>query len=161
IFGGRTVSGLTLTETKAINNLKHAWQFVLENIGLDVDLQLLRHLNGLVGAEGVVRGAGTLRQFDVTVGGTDWRPGIPGPDDIAAGLRGAAATEGPTERASPCSARYAEASGSPTATRGSRSLPPTWCWSTKAAASWPYPRSPTRRFGASCWGTTSQARGRP
>jgi hypothetical protein len=70
----------------------------LENTGLDIDVQLLRHLNGLVGAEGVIQDAGVIRQFDASIGGTDWRPGVPDFDEVAARLRELAERETPTER---------------------------------------------------------------
>jgi hypothetical protein len=98
IFEGRTVAGFTLNETKAINNLKHAWQFILENTDLNIDIQLLRHLNGLIGAEGVVLGAGIIREFDVIIGGTEGRPDIPDYDGMVKRLREISEIESATER---------------------------------------------------------------
>jgi Fic family protein len=98
IFEGRTVAGLTITETKAINNLKHAWQFVLDNIDLDVDILYLRHINGLLGAEGVIKDAGIIRHFDVKIGGTDWQPDIPDYDRITSKIQEVYMIGNPLER---------------------------------------------------------------
>jgi prophage maintenance system killer protein len=87
IFDGRTVAGLSISETKAVNNLKHAWEFVLDNLDVEIDIRLLRHLNGLVGAEGVILNAGELRIIDVSMGGTDWRPAIPSLDIVDESIR--------------------------------------------------------------------------
>ena len=76
IFEGRAVSGLSVDDTVAINNLKRAWEFVLDTLDADVDLAWVRQLNGIVGA-GIVADAGQLRMSDVSIGGTEWRPDLP------------------------------------------------------------------------------------
>lgn len=40
IFEGRTVPGMSVNDTVAINNLKHAWQFIFDTIDVPVDLGL-------------------------------------------------------------------------------------------------------------------------
>lgn len=99
IYEGRTVAGLTLNETKAINNLKHAWEFVLDNLDAGIDVRLVRHINGLVGAEGVIIGAGELRMTDVSIGGTDWRPAIPDYETVSDLVRSAMDNMSHTEQA--------------------------------------------------------------
>ena len=86
IFEGRVASGLSVDETVAINNLKHAWQFVLDTLEIPVDLTYVRQINAEVGA-GIVFEAGTLRQFDVSIGGTNWRPPLPDYDTAADAIR--------------------------------------------------------------------------
>ncbi len=76
IYEGRVVPGLTVDETIAINNLKHGWQFVLDNLDVEVDLSFVRQVNELVGA-GIIAFPSALRQCDVGVGGTTWRPEVP------------------------------------------------------------------------------------
>jgi hypothetical protein len=98
IYEGRTVAGLTLMQIKAINNLKHAWHFVLDNTELVLDVRVVRHLNGLVGAEGVFLDAGAIRQLDGKIGGTDWRPGIPDYEDITIILQNIAKIDNTTEQ---------------------------------------------------------------
>lgn len=76
IFEGRVVAGLSVDETIAINNLKHAWHFVFENITAPVDLAFVRQVNHLVG-QGIIADPGNLRNFDVSIGGTSWKPELP------------------------------------------------------------------------------------
>ena len=76
IFEGRTVAGLSIDETIAVNNLKRAWNFLFEHIDVPVDLPFIREVNKIVG-EQIIVDAGMLRLFDVTIGGTTWKPEIP------------------------------------------------------------------------------------
>lgn len=76
VFEGRTVPGMSVNDTVAINNLKHGWQFIFDTIDVPVDLAYVRQINSIVGA-GIVINAGELRMSDVTIGGTSWRPEIP------------------------------------------------------------------------------------
>ena len=76
IYEGRTVSGMSVDDTVAINNLKHGWQFILDTLDVPVDLAYVRQVNHLIGA-GIVVNAGQLRTSDVSIGGTAWRPEIP------------------------------------------------------------------------------------
>lgn len=79
IYEGRTVAGLTVEETIKVNNLKHAWQFILDNMTYPIDLRFVKQINTEVG-NGVVINAGNLRQIDVKIGGTSWKPDIPDED---------------------------------------------------------------------------------
>ena len=47
IYDGGVVNGLTVDKIIAINNLKYAWQFILENESTDYDIKALCHLNKL------------------------------------------------------------------------------------------------------------------
>lgn len=98
IFEGRTVRGLSVDDTIAINNLKHGWQFILENLDAPVDLAFVRQVNMLVG-QGIVNGAGDLRLFDVGIGGTRWKPEIPDFDQASAMVSGIASREPGQDRA--------------------------------------------------------------
>lgn len=77
IFEGRTVSGLSVDDTVAINNLKHAWQFLLSNLDRPVDGDFIKSVNRKVGEGGIVSYAGDLRTGVVGVGGTEWIPEVP------------------------------------------------------------------------------------
>jgi Fic family protein len=99
IYDGMTVAGLTLTQTKAINNLKHAWEFIFSTLDSDINLGFVRQINSLVGAEGVVPNAGELRQHDVAIGGTSWRPSISDDVEVNAALAEIAEVKKDTERA--------------------------------------------------------------
>jgi hypothetical protein len=98
IFEGRTVAGLTILETKVVNNLKHTWNFVLETTDAEINLNYIRQVNGLIGDENVIRYAGELREFDVNIGGTNWKPPIPTVDGVISKIREIMALKNPTER---------------------------------------------------------------
>ena len=76
IFDGGNVSKLRIDEIQTINNLKHAWLFVLNSINNKNDLNLLKSINSLVGSN-LVDNAGNKRNYNVSVGGTDYKPEIP------------------------------------------------------------------------------------
>ncbi len=42
------MNGLTVGNVIAINNLKYAWQFILENEGIEYDYKMLCHIHKLV-----------------------------------------------------------------------------------------------------------------
>ena len=98
IYEGRTVSGLTIKDTMVINNLKHAWFFVLDNLGADIDIRFVLEVNRLVGDNNVVLDAGRLRDYDVAIGGTKWIPEIPTADQVIETLKVIMALKNPVER---------------------------------------------------------------
>lgn len=59
-----------------VNNLKHGWEFLFDTVGYPLDLRYVRQLNKEIGA-GIVTNAGDLRNSDVSIGGTSWKPEIP------------------------------------------------------------------------------------
>ena len=96
IFDGGNVSKLRIDEIQTINNLKHAWLFVLNSINNKNDLNLLKSINSLVGSNlnnkndlnllksinslvgsNLVDNAGNKRNYNVSIGGTDYKPEIP------------------------------------------------------------------------------------
>ena len=76
IFDGGNVSKLRIDEIQTINNLKHAWLFVLNSINNKNDLNLLKSINSLVGSN-LVDNAGNKRNYNVSIGGTDYKTEIP------------------------------------------------------------------------------------
>lgn len=98
IFEGRTVAGLSVDDTVAINNLKHAWQFVLDNVEEPVDLAYVRQVHQAVGSR-IVSNCGQLRLFHVSIGGTDWQPELPDPEKAAEAIMEIMAEEPGEERA--------------------------------------------------------------
>lgn len=91
------ISGLRASEVVAINNLKYAWAFVLDNLDAETDLTYLKRLNGIVGAN-LFTGSGDIRDFDVDIGGTSWTPEIPSYDSISDSLSSLRGIRGPAER---------------------------------------------------------------
>ena len=66
----------TAEEVMFIVNMKHAWQFLFDNIDYENNLTLLRELNKIVG-ENLFRNNGVIRTIPVQIGGTTWVPEMP------------------------------------------------------------------------------------
>ena len=79
IYDGGNVGRLRLDEIVTINNLKHAWQFILSTIEQEIDFKYLCSINALVGSN-IIENAGNLRSGNVKIGGTDWKPDLPDKD---------------------------------------------------------------------------------
>ena len=78
IYDGGIVNGLTVDNIIAINNLKYAWQFILENEDVTYDFNLLTHLHKLTCDKLVLdTNLGRLRTTPLNIGGTSWKPQIP------------------------------------------------------------------------------------
>ena len=76
LYDGGVVSGLTVDEVIAINNLKYAWQFILEQDNVEYDYRSLCELHKLT-TEKLVYNPGVLRTTPVNIGGTSWKPQFP------------------------------------------------------------------------------------
>ena len=77
IFNGLSVAGVAVKDIVAVNNLKHAWQFVLDSLDYPVDYSFICQINRLVGGDNLVYQAGFIRNVPVTIGGTSWKPDMP------------------------------------------------------------------------------------
>lgn len=99
IYNGMIVSGVKVSEIIAVNNLKHAWQFVLDKLCHPIDYPYICKINQLVGGDNLIINAGFLRKVPVTIGGTPWRPDIPIESQIKEELSGIQQMENPTDRA--------------------------------------------------------------
>lgn len=77
IEGGR-INGISADDIQKINNLKHAWQFILDDgvVTTRSDYSILCMINRLV-EEGFYYNAGKLRSVPVSIGGTKWKPELP------------------------------------------------------------------------------------
>jgi prophage maintenance system killer protein len=77
ILGGK-VNNMTTDDVLKVINLKHAWEFILnENvIASPTNYALLSQINKLV-EEGFYYNAGSLREVPVKIGGTNWQPTLP------------------------------------------------------------------------------------
>lgn len=83
IYDGGIVNGLTVDKIIAINNLKYAWEFILENGGIDYDFKELSHLHKLTCDKLVLdENLGRLRTTPVNIGGTTWKPQFPSKSQI-------------------------------------------------------------------------------
>lgn len=82
VFNGVNVSSLSVGDVVAINNLKHAWQFVFDTMEYpQTDFAFVCEVNRIIGA-GLYNNAGFLRGMPVSIGGTTWRPDLPVKADI-------------------------------------------------------------------------------
>ena len=78
IYDGGIVNGLTVDKIIAINNLKYAWQFILENNDIDYDFKTLCQIHKLTCDKLVLdQNLGRLRATPVNIGGTSWKPQFP------------------------------------------------------------------------------------
>lgn len=77
IFDGVGVEGVKVEDIIKINNLKRAWQFMLDTLDRLTDFDYLCRLNMIIGSEGSIYGAGKIRAYDVRISGTNWQPQIP------------------------------------------------------------------------------------
>ena len=72
------VNGLTVDKIIAINNLKYAWQFILENDEIGYDFKTIGHLHKLICDKLVLdQNLGRLRSTPVNMGGTIWNSQLP------------------------------------------------------------------------------------
>lgn len=76
IFNGMNVANYKVEEIVLINNLKHAWMFVLGYLDYPTDFGFICKVNQLIGAN-LYYNAGHLRNIPVNIGGTDWKPPMP------------------------------------------------------------------------------------
>ncbi|MDR0425704.1 MAG: Fic family protein [Clostridiales bacterium] len=98
IYNGINIDRLGVKEIVKINNLKYAWAFLLDNLAYPFDYPYLCKLNQLIG-NGDIQRAGFIRNLDVSIGGTDWKPERPDETRIKDTLSAIGEIENPTERA--------------------------------------------------------------
>lgn len=99
IFDGAGVQGVKVEDIIKINNLKRAWQFMLDTLDRLTDFDYLCRLNMIIGSEGSIYGAGKIRAYDVRISGTNWQPQIPFEYDIRNEIAEILKIESATERA--------------------------------------------------------------
>jgi Fic family protein len=99
IYNGMVAPGVRVSDIVAVNNLKHAWQFLLDTLDAPTDYAYVCQLNRLVGGDNLIINAGYIRKLPVTIGGTSWRPTMPEEDTVKQSLLALQAIAEPTERA--------------------------------------------------------------
>ena len=77
IYNGMYAPHVKVEEIVAVNNLKHAWHFLLNNLDAIIDYPYVCQLNKIVGGDNIIIYAGFIRNVTVSIGGTSWRPDIP------------------------------------------------------------------------------------
>ncbi|MDD6489634.1 MAG: cell filamentation protein Fic [Clostridia bacterium] len=78
ICEGMSVAGYTIDEINAVNDLKYAWQYLLENIEEPITLKFMKALH---------------------INGTDWCPELPNEQKIQDNLNGILKIDNPMDRA--------------------------------------------------------------
>lgn len=76
IYDGANVARLRIDEIQAINNLKHAWQYIIFSMQSEMNLKFIESIHAFVGAN-IVEQPGQLRAYEVSMGGTKWKPELP------------------------------------------------------------------------------------
>ncbi len=78
IIDNGIVNGMTASDVQKILNLKHAWEFILDNdvIQAKSDYYLLSHIGRIVN-EGFFVDGGKIRGVPVSIGGSTYKPPIP------------------------------------------------------------------------------------
>lgn len=83
IIENGTVNGMTADDVQKILNLKHTWEFILDNdvIQADSNYYLLCHIAKLVN-EGFFHDGGRIRGVPVSIGGTKYVPPLPNESQV-------------------------------------------------------------------------------
>lgn len=78
IIDNGTVNGMTAADIQKVLNLKHAWEFILDQdvIQAKSDYYLLCHIARLVN-EGFFPDGGRIRSVPVSIGGSTYKPPLP------------------------------------------------------------------------------------
>lgn len=81
IYEGGNIEHLRVDEIVTINNLKHAWQFLLNSINNTIEFNYISSIHGLVGSN-LVDSPGKIRVFEVKMAGTNWIQEIPSKEKL-------------------------------------------------------------------------------
>lgn len=83
IVNGGIVKNLSATDISKVLNLKHAWDFILDEsvITYPTNYVLLSQINALV-EEGLSYSAGRIRSVAVSIGGSSYIPPLPSEDSV-------------------------------------------------------------------------------
>lgn len=87
IIEGGVVNGMTVQDVQKVLNLKHAWEFILDQdvLSFPSNLDILQHIGKLVN-EGFFTDGGAIRSVPVRIGGTTYTPPISFESTVREGL---------------------------------------------------------------------------
>jgi hypothetical protein len=97
IFNGVAPQGIEAKKIMVVNNLKHAWMFLFDNVDWDVDWRYLSQYNKLIGS-GLEMDPGVIRKDIVSISGTDYIPEIPSFDHVREVIERDLSLEDPSQR---------------------------------------------------------------
>ena len=98
IYNNRKILVLKTDVIVAVNNLKHAWQFILDSIEYEIDYPYICKINQYVGSN-LFMDAGFIRNIPVSIGGTAWKPDMPIESVIKDEIEQICQMHNPTDRA--------------------------------------------------------------
>ena len=98
IFDGRVPNNVDVNTVLVVNDLKHAWQFLFENIDYPLSLELLSEYNHLIKGSSS-KDAGKIRSLPARVTGTTFIPPIPSYESVKNQLENMKLIENPVDRA--------------------------------------------------------------
>lgn len=81
IYEGLAIDGMKISQIIEVVNLKHGWNFILENIDYSLDFRYISRIHKKIG-EKVIINPGKIRNSDVNIGGTSWKPTLPYREEI-------------------------------------------------------------------------------
>ena len=76
IYDGGNVARLRVDEIITINNLKHAWIYIISTIKDEINSNYISSIHSLVGSN-LVEEPGKMRIYEVNMAGTNWKPELP------------------------------------------------------------------------------------
>ena len=77
IIKGAKGVNLKAEEIEKILALKHAWEFIFETVDYPEDFRYFKELHSICAPDVPPSYRGKVRDFDVSMGGTSWRPDLP------------------------------------------------------------------------------------
>ena len=96
IYDGGNVARLGIDQLQIINNLKHAWKFCILSINYKININYISSIHSLIG-NNLVENPGKMRIYDVTMGGTKWKPELPTKESLELLLEEYRKNEGSTD----------------------------------------------------------------
>lgn len=99
IYNGMMAPDVKVSDIIAVNNLKHAWQFILDTTDYPMDYPVLCRINQIVGGDNLISRAGYIRNVPVAIGGTTWKPDMPDESSIKEAIQEIMKIENTTQRA--------------------------------------------------------------
>lgn len=98
VYNGMAVSGFTIDEINAVNDLKNAWKLLLDTLDAPLDLEYIKNIHRVLGRFTIIN-SGSLRIDEVHIGGIDRIPKTPDEDKITSRLGEILKISNPMERA--------------------------------------------------------------